>query len=75
MREQYAMMTPEQKDDVLHRNRAYKMRIRHTTTLSDQSVIPDVANGSAYSSPCTPTIHGQPWGIRNPTGISIVAIK
>ena len=69
MREQYAMMTPEQKDGLLHRNRAYKMVKRHTISLADQSAFVDEAAGSTYSSPSTAAIHVQPSAEHNRTGI------
>ncbi|XP_047045898.1 uncharacterized protein LOC124650409 [Lolium rigidum] len=68
MRGQYAMMTPEQKDGVLHRNRAYKMVKRHTLSLHQQSGIAYVPAGSAYTSPSNPAIHVQPSRAHNPTG-------
>ena len=63
------MMTPEQKDGMLQRNRTYKMGIRHAITMSDQSGVIDVAGGSAYSSPSTPAIRVEPCRLCNHKGI------
>jgi hypothetical protein len=55
MREQYHGMTPEEKEVVLHRKRAYKMGKRHAS--SEQSNLAEPACGSAAPSP---SIHAQP---------------
>ncbi|KAI5008469.1 hypothetical protein ZWY2020_009517 [Hordeum vulgare] len=60
-KEKYAGMTREDKDIVLRRKRAYKMRTEHNLPLSDQSHITQARSGFAIPSSSTSAIHRQPF--------------
>jgi hypothetical protein len=65
-RERYSLLTEEQRNALLHRNREYKKAIRETTTITDHGGIME----APISSPCTPLTHAQhskiPPGISDP---------
>jgi hypothetical protein len=54
-RERYSLLTEEQGNALLHRNREYKKATRETTTIGDHGGIME----APISSPCTPLTHAQ----------------
>jgi hypothetical protein len=54
-RKRYSLLTEEQRNALLHRNREYKKTISETMTITDHGGIME----APISSPCTPLTHAQ----------------